>query len=343
MARRVIKSSAISEPVVFPDLNLAWAQLDQLKQVDPVEELKVGRLFEEFSKCSKCDEYRVFVDYEYDNYVLTGDYAVCPSCGGCDPQYISDRPDWSSGMDADGEVCDNSRVGAPTNTDHFSDSWNLGTNMKVKTQTRMSRIDFYLSINYKDRALYLAYQEMEQINKSKLYLPESVMYLAKMKYRKFVENVLTRGTVRTGIKANAIFQACKEVGINRTSKEIADAFGIDQRDISRTTEMFKEQNPEASSSKMTMPKDLIARFFNKIEEDRRVKMKCFNVCEKLEDCVKLQGRTPKAVACAVIFVILNGKLSKKQVCEICEVSQPTLSKLEPIVREEICIKLKINL
>jgi transcription initiation factor TFIIIB Brf1 subunit/transcription initiation factor TFIIB len=163
------------------------------------------------------------------------------------------------------------------------------------------------------------------------------MYAAKIKYKKFVEAVLCRGAVRAGIKANCIFQACKEAGVNRTSKEISDAFGIQERDISRTTDKFKEQNPDTEEVHMTMPKDLVTRFFNSIEvEDKgRVKMKCFSTCQRLEPCVKLQGRTPKAVACAVIFVLLNGKLSKKEICEICGVSLPTLAKLEPIVRAEL--------
>jgi transcription initiation factor TFIIIB Brf1 subunit/transcription initiation factor TFIIB len=163
------------------------------------------------------------------------------------------------------------------------------------------------------------------------------MYDAKMKYKKFVEAVLCRGTVRAAIKAHCVFQACKEAGVARTSREIADAFGIQERDISRTTEIYKEQNPDAHEVGMTMPKDLVARFFNSVEmEDKgRAKMKCVNACVKVENCIKLQGRTPKAVAATVIFVVLGGQLTKKQVCEICDVSLPTLSKLEPIVRAEL--------
>jgi transcription initiation factor TFIIIB Brf1 subunit/transcription initiation factor TFIIB len=240
-------------------------------------------------------------------------------------------------MGDDGEVSDPSRVGAPTNLDHFSAGWNLGCNMQVTKPTKMSVMNFFLSINHRDRSLYLAYQEMENVNRLHLGLPDNIMYSAKMKYKKFVEAVLCRGAVRAGIKANCIFQACKEAGVNRTSKEISDAFGIQERDISRTTDMYKEQNPDTEQVNMTMPKDLVARFFNNIEvpDKGRVKMKCIQTCLRLEESIKLQGRTPKAVACAVIYVVLGGTLSKKQVCEACDVSPPTLSKLEPIVRAEL--------
>jgi len=317
------------------DVLAAWAQLDQLRSAPEPTEFPVSR-FDTFSTC-ECGEYRQFVFDEFNGFTLASDLPVCQNCGRCDDTYISDEPEWNGGMGDDGEVSDPSRVGAPTNTDHFSAGWNLGCNMQVHKQTKMSVMNFYLSVNHRDRALYLAYQEMDNINRTHLGLPDNIMYSAKMKYKKFVEAVLCRGTVRVAIKAHCIFQACKEAGVNRTSREISDAFGIQERDISRTTDIYKEQNPDTAQVHMTMPKDLIARFFNSIEvEDKgRVKMKCVNACIKIEDCIKLQGRTPKAVACAVIFVVLEGKLSKKQICEICDVSTPTLSKLEPIVRAEL--------
>ena len=317
------------------DVVSAWAQFDQLRAQPEPTEFPVYR-YDSHTTC-ECGEYRQFVYDEFNGFTLASDLPVCQNCGRCDDSYVSDEPEWNGGMGDDGEVSDPSRVGAPTNTDHFSAGWNLGCNMQVHKQTRMSVMNFYLSVNHKDRALYLAYQEMEHLNRMHLGLPDNIMYDAKMKYKKFVEAVLCRGTVRAAIKAHCVFQACKEAGVNRTSREIADAFGIQERDISRTTDMYKEQNPDAHEVGMTMPKDLVARFFNSVEmEDKgRAKMKCVNACVKVENCIKLQGRTPKAVAATVIFVVLSGQLTKKQVCEICDVSLPTLSKLEPIVRAEL--------
>lgn len=316
-------------------LAVSWEQFDQLRGQPEPAEFPACR-FDTHSTC-ECGEYRQFVYDEFNGFTLAGDLPVCPSCGRCDDAYISDEPDWNGGMGDDGEVSDPSRVGAPTNLDHFSAGWNLGCNMQVTKPTKMSVMNFFLSINHRDRSLYLAYQEMENVNRLHLGLPDNILYSAKMKYKKFVEAVLCRGAVRAGIKANCIFQACKEAGVNRTSKEISDAFGIQERDISRTTDMYKEQNPDTEQVNMTMPKDLVARFFNNIEvpDKGRVKMKCVQTCLRLEESIKLQGRTPKAVACAVIYVVLGGILSKKQVCEACDVSPPTLSKLEPIVRAEL--------
>ena len=235
---------------------------------------------------------------------------VCEECGRVDDQFISDEPEWTSGAD---EGPDPSRVGAPTNLDHFSAAWNSGTIMKVQNGgsgalKRLARIDRNNSMNHRDRSLFHAYADLDRIGQTVLGLPPTVMYAVKIKYRKFNENVLTRGAVRNGIKANCIFQACREHNISRTTQEIADAFGIPQRDLSRTFDIYQEQIPETEVH-VTTPSDLIPRFFTQVncvpEADcGRVRMKIKNTCTMLNDNVDLMGRTPKAIACAVMFVCL---------------------------------------
>jgi transcription initiation factor TFIIIB Brf1 subunit/transcription initiation factor TFIIB len=165
------------------------------------------------------------------------------------------------------------------------------------------------------------------------------MYQVKIKYKAFNEAVLTRGAVRNGIKANCVFQACREAGVSRTTQEIADAFGIPARDLSRTFDMYQEQLPETEVH-ITTAADVIPRFFNEVtcvpdSQRGRIKMKIVKVCKELEECVELQGRTPKAVACAIMFAILKESgfaPDKAELCRICGVSVPTLGKIETIVR-----------
>jgi transcription initiation factor TFIIIB Brf1 subunit/transcription initiation factor TFIIB len=197
-------------------------------------------------------------------------------------------------------------------------------------------------MNHKDRALFHAYQDLDRVGKQLLNLPDNVMYSAKIKYKAFNEAVLTRGAVRNGIKANCIFQACREFNVARTTKEIADAFGIPARDISRTFDMYQEQVPETEVH-VTTAADLVPRFFNEIKcvpdaQRGRIKMKVVKACKDLEDCVELMGRTPKAVACAAIFVILKDCgfiIDKSELCKICDVSVPTLGKIETIIRSQL--------
>jgi len=292
--------------------------------------------------CTKCFGMKVFSGL--DQYGFQIDMPTCTNCGAMDTDNVTDEPEWRSGADGNGP--DPCRVGCPENLDHFSQAWNMGTliraNGKYGIAKRLMIRQIQCSVLHKDRSLYHSYKLMDEIGKTTLQLPEKVMYDAKIKYKKFTENVLTRGAVRNGIKANCIFQACREHKCPRTVHEIAAAFNIPAKDISRTFEMYQEQNPETMVHVIT-PADIVPRIFNSIShlpdgEEGRIKMKIVHTCKSLEDSVKLMGRTPKAVACAVIYVMLEKlkmPIDKTEICKICEVSGPTLSKIESIVRSEL--------
>jgi transcription initiation factor TFIIB len=313
------------------ELDRVWADFDACR---PLSQPEVTPRNHADYVCEHCGGRR--------RYDVFDDLPVCTGCGRVDCAFICDEPEWRSG----GDECkaDPSRVGAPVNTDHFSAAWGASTIMSVAKQSsyqqkRLAMINLHTSMNHKDRALFHAYQELDRVGKQVLNLPGSVMYQVKIKYKAFNEAVLTRGAVRNGIKANCIFQACRESGVSRTTKEIADAFGIPSRDLSRTFEMYQEQIPETAVH-VTNAADLIPRFFNDVtcvpsDQRGRIKMKIIKICKELEECVELQGRTPKAVAAAVMFVVLKEASfapDKNELCTICGVSAPTLSKIDVIVR-----------
>ena len=77
-------------------------------------------------------------------------------------------------------------------------------------------------MNHKDRSLFHAYKDIESAASGVLNLPSTVIRDAKVMYKKFNGEKLTRGAVRTGVKANCVFMACKLAKIPRTTREIAE-------------------------------------------------------------------------------------------------------------------------
>jgi len=268
---------------------------------------------------------------------------TCTSCGKCDAEYVSDEPEWRGGMGEDGEVSDPSRVGMPTD-DRFSETWSMGTIMNVRynasyAQKKLARIDFHTSMNYKDRSLFHNYQDLERAGKQVLNLPVHVVREAEHMYKKFSEERLTRGAVRMGIKANCLLQSCKNHNSARTVPEIAKAFNIPNKDVSRTAEMFRDVIETPTEQNITQASNVVARMFNDLtmipEDDRRrARMKAIRICEQIQECMALMGKTPKTVAATVIYVLLKD-VDKFTICQVCGVSVPTMNKLEPIVRDEI--------
>ena len=316
------------------ELDQVWADFELLRTPQISQPTSNLEYF-----CESCGAPKAFDGVEID-------LPTCTGCGRVDDVFVSDEPEWNFGGDANGTVSVNpSRVGAPVNTDHFSEAWGRTTYMTPQrgasyATKRMARIHQHTTMNHRDRALFHAYAELDEIGKITLGLPDALMYIVKSKYRAFNEAVLTRGAVRSGIKANCVFQACHEFGVSRTTQEIAEAFGIPARNISRTFDIYQEQNPETEVH-VTTAADLVKRFFNEVQgipdADRgRLKMRIIARCKELEDNVNLMGRTPKAIACAVMASLLKdipGAPSRANLCKICDISLPTLAKIEALVKD----------
>ena len=105
--------------------------------------------------------------------------------------------------------------------------------------------------------------------------------------------------------------------------------------------MYQEQNPETVVH-VTTAADLVSRFFNDVKgipssERGKIKMKVVAKCKSYEDNVELMGRTPKAIACAVMAAVLAGvpgAPTRAELCTICGISLPTLSKIEAIINKD---------
>ena len=268
---------------------------------------------------------------------------VCTTCGVVDSCYIDQSAEWTSGVSESGVVSDPGRCGMPSDTELFSEAWGAGTvviNSRGASYAvrRMAKINFHSSMNHKDRALFHAYKDIELAALTKLNLPATVIRDAKVMYKRFNSEKLTRGAVRSGIKANCVLTACKLSNVPRTTKEVADAFEIPSKDISRTSQMFRETLlGETQESKITKAYDVLPRIFNDFTmideiEKRKIASKCRKICILLESNVELMGKTPNSIASAVIYIVLGGCIPKSEVTRICKISAPTLNKIETIVR-----------
>ena len=264
---------------------------------------------------------------------------VCSECGLVEDNFVDDTAEWTSGMTSDGRVNDPSRCTIPNaNADLFSDKWGKGTIIKGKAtyeHKRMAKINFHMSMNHKDRSLYHAYREMDEACHI---LPECVRKDAKHMYKKFNEEKLTRGAVRLGIKANCVLYACRLAKHPRTTKEIADMFGIQSRDISRTTQVFKDNiEGETKKNYVTKAFDVMQRILNSFEVTREERLECIKLCGKTDDCVDLMSKTPNSVASAIIYIVIGHRVPKNEMCEKCSISVPTLNKIENLVKKHLNI------
>ena len=299
---------------------LAWAQFEELRE--PRKLPKESTEF--FCSCGGVKSYA----YEF---------PTCVVCGVIDSCFLSDEPEWMFGGPDENGGTDMCRVGMPQNTCLYSEAWGVGTIIKGRNCQRMAKINFHSSMNHRDRALHHAYREFEAVCQ-KLRIPDQIVNHAKIIYRKFNEDKLTRGAIRLGIKANCIIWACKKEGVSRSTAEIADAFGIAVRDLSRTSDMFREVTGE-DIGESALAADIVKRIFNSVtcvpDECRgRVRMRIINACAEAEHRPDLLGKTPKGIVSAVVYKVLTEmkyEVSRAEIAEICGISVPTLVKIEKLL------------
>lgn len=280
--------------------------------------------------CHACSEVKI----------LVREGMVCTGCGRMDQVYIDETAEWTSSITDDGRASDPSRCSLPSaNHELFSDAWGKGTVIATKYSStyetkRMAKINFHNSMNHRDRSLFHAYKDIDEACVS---LPETVLKDAKSMYRKFNAGKLTRGAVRSGIKANCVLYACRLAQIPRTTKEIADMFGIQCKDLSRTTQMFTDTIKEEKTDKnfVTKPFNVMQRLLNAFEVSRDQRLRCNKMCTELESCVDLMSKSPNSVATAVIFLVMDGSVTKTDLCDKCSVSVPTLNKIVTIVKRHL--------
>tara|TARA_B110000014_G_scaffold121205_1_gene83283 strand:+ start:15621 stop:16580 length:960 start_codon:yes stop_codon:yes gene_type:complete len=311
------------------ELATIWSDIDRLTKKPNVKKVLINN--NNLNLCKECNNIKVF---------NREGLPTCSVCGLIDNTFIDESPEWTSGISEDGKVSDPSRCGNPnSNPELFSDSWGKGTiitsNRNSSYQNkRIAKINFHQSMNHRDRSLYHAYKFIEEACHT---LPDCVIKDAKIMYRKFNTEKLTRGAVRSGIKANCVLYACRMSKIPRTTKEIADMFSIKSRDLSRTTEMFKSvmlgSNNAGNKLNVTKPFNVMNRLLNSFEITKDERFSCLKMCSDLEKCPNLMSKTPTSVASVVIYMVMCSKISKSVICKKCNVSVPTVNKIEQIIKE----------
>ncbi len=304
-----------------------WSDLDQLLPKNN-EQKPVNTNF-----CRECSGVKI---------ISPEGLPTCSECGLIEDNFVDDSAEWTSGITDDGRVNDPSRCGNPNaNPELFSQNWGKGTIISTQRSStyenkRMAKINFHMSMNHKDRSLFHAYKDIDEACHT---LPDTVLKDAKMMYRKFNDEKLTRGAVRLGIKANCVLYACRLAQFPRTTKEVADMFGIQSKDISRTTQIFKDTIMGVTEKNyVTKAYDVMQRLLNGFDISREKRYKCNKMCGATDDCVELMSKTPNSVASAIIYIVLGSSITKAQVCEKCSVSVPTLNKIENIIKKHLEVK-----
>jgi len=264
---------------------------------------------------------------------------VCTECGlVVSSHLIDDRAEWNvCGPDEKGH--DPSRCGAPSN-DLFEFS-SMSTMISGGNQNSlMHRIHRQSSMTYVERARWHICESIQKMAGDNGKLTPTIVEQAKHYYKNISEKKLSRGTVRQGLIACCILYACKESGVNRSVKEIAQMCNIDQSIVNKNVKLFEElMEDEIKLHSTTDFNSLVVRFVDIFELDKLVKRNIINESKRIYGILDksgiLQGKTPSAITCSIIYYqlnLMNIDVNKQKLVDTHKVSLVTLNKIVTLIK-----------
>ena len=308
------------------ELNEQFEYLDSLN-------IKEENTLEPLTCCSKKENYTV------DNGIIK-----CKCCLNVISN-ISDNPEWRYYGSSDTKNSDPTRCGMPVNSllPESSVGSSVSYNKNNKTMNQIRKYQQWNGMPYKERSLYKVFVDIQDTCK-KAGLSTKIINEAKSLYKIISTAKISRGANRKGIIAACVYYSCKECGVPRSSKEIADMFSIDITIMTRGCKKCQEIIHQDKGNKSRLcksvsikPQNFIQRFCNRLKLDKEVSEQIMNICNIAVENNIISENTPPSIAAGCIFYYSKEyklNLTKKQISDVCKISEVTINKCTKKIEKE---------
>ena len=278
-----------------------------------------------------------------DNYQNDNDMVICKVCKNVITN-ICDNPEWRYYGSKDNKSSDPTRCGMPVNTllpeSSVGSSVSFSSNSNSMYQIR--RMQQWSGMPYKERSVYKVFLEIQNVC-NRHNIPSKIINEAKSIYKIASSTKISRGTNRAGIIASCVFFACYDCDVPRSSKEIAEMFGISSNIMTKGVKkcqeiihMDKKNKNRISKTKSTKPEDFINRFCNKLNIQEKDTEKVLSICKITVENFIISENTPPSIASGCIYYFIkktNKGITKKEISEICKISEVTINKCCKVIEE----------
>ncbi|MEM7821306.1 MAG: transcription initiation factor IIB [Candidatus Aenigmatarchaeota archaeon] len=277
-------------------------------------------------RCPDCGSFNLVED------VVRGEL-FCRDCGGVLKEEIIDTGQEWRAFDSE-QMSRRARGGAPlTFTKHDKGltteiGKGLGELYKVPTKKRAQyyRLTKWHKrlIKSRDRNLSFALSELQRIV-SFLNLPRTIHERIARYYEEAVNKGLVRGRSIESVIAALTYTVSREFGSPRTLDEIAEASGVDKREIGRTYRYVAREL--AIRILPADPITFVPRFCSMLGLSDRVQAKAIEILKRAKKHDVTSGKGPTGVAAAAIYiacVLVGEKRTQREVADICGITEVTI-------------------
>src|SRR3989339_759306 len=193
-----------------------------------------------------------------------------------------------------------------------------------------------------ERNLKLALAELKRVS-SYLKLPKSVEEEAARIYTMAVQRGLVRGRSMESVVAGALYAACRRHEVPRTLDELAEASGIDKKEIGRTYRFVTREL--GITIRPSNPSDYIARFASSLKLTAETQSKAVEILERAQKSELTSGRGPTGIAAAALYVsaLLHGeKRTQREVADVAGVTEVTIRNRYKELLDELKLEKEIK-
>ena len=193
-----------------------------------------------------------------------------------------------------------------------------------------------------ERNLKLALAELKRVA-AYLKLPSGVEEEASRIYTLAVQRGLVRGRSMESVVAGALYAACRRHEVPRTLDELAEASGIDKKEIGRTYRFVtRELGIRILPSN---PVDYIPRFASALKLSPETQSRAVEILEMAQNSELTSGRGPTGIAAASLYVAAlmnNEKRTQREVADIAGVTEVTIRNRYKELLKKLKLKEKIR-
>ena len=263
---------------------------------------------------------------------------VCSKCGLVISDKIQDtRQEWRDFLNTE-EARDRRRTGMPTSlarydmglstiiarTDKDASGQVLDASM-LSTIHRLRTWDYRTQVHSStDRTLKFAFNELHTL-KDKLGLPDAIIEKTAYICRKAQERGLVRGRSISAVLTATIYISCRELGIPKTLKEIAEVNNIRRKIAART---YRILISELDVKIPTLdPMKCIVKVANKAILNEKTRRHAFDIMSNLTHKEISAGKNPMGLAATVLYMscVKTGEhRTQKEVAQAAGITDVTL-------------------
>ncbi len=179
-------------------------------------------------------------------------------------------------------------------------------------------------IESKDRNLSFALSELQRLI-SFLGLHRGVHEAVAKKYEQAVDRGLVRGRSMESVIAALLYAICRETGTPRTLEEIAEASGVEKREIGRT---YRYISRELGIKILpALPEHYVPRFCSMLGLTDKTQARSIQILKKAKEHDVTSGKGPTGVAAAALYIaaVLNGeRKTQREIADAVGVTEVTI-------------------